>query len=694
MFKKKSLFILPNKITFFIITAGLAWAVYLKTVCPAVYWYDSGEFITACYKLGIPHNPGYPLYCLLGKLFSLFIFRGSIAFKINMVSVICGALTVGFIFLGMEAFGINRIIAAVSALCLAFSQGFWSQATIAEVYTLHTLFVSLLVLSIVYLSQVKEKKNFYKWVVFAGLVFGLDLAHHLSIVLFLPGIFYVIICSTAIRLKREKCFDLKNIVCSVLVFCFCLLPPLLLYLYLPLRSLDNPVLDWGNPENWSNFIAHLSAVQRRSTQVFSLTWLQMFLRGKTLALMYLAQFSFIGIALSLTGLCFIFKRNKPLAVFLCWIIFAETFYALFLNTVSLKATVFGLPVYMVFVFFAAVSLEEIFARLKLGRRENGKLILCYKKSWAGMGVIMTLPLILLGFNFSDQNRSLNYQAQIYGDEIAKYIEEPGIIITAGDNNIFILLCLQNTQQNLDKTFIISKELITAQYSRDWYLEQLKNTYIEPVSRQTPETIGDLWRDVKLSGLDLVKNLDEADLKEEEREKEDPEKSKLENKFSKDPVINKIIKENIDRYRIYATDLVVAGAEYLLPCGPIYRISPEPVKELKSNENGFEYYSDLSEKIRLLKFKNKLDPIAVLAYAGLFNNTGAYYYRRGMLKEAWFCYQTALSLDQGYITAHYNIAVFYEDIGDMEKAKEVYNKILRLQPYCQAARDGLNALKLK
>ena len=53
--------------------AGLAaFVVYLRTLAPTVMWYDMGEFTTASYVLGIAHNTGYPLYILLGKLFTLF----------------------------------------------------------------------------------------------------------------------------------------------------------------------------------------------------------------------------------------------------------------------------------------------------------------------------------------------------------------------------------------------------------------------------------------------------------------------------------------------------------------------------------------------------------------------------------------------------------------------------------------------
>ena len=73
--------------------AGLALAVYLRTLAPTVMWYDMGEFATAAYVLGIAHNTGYPLLMLLGKLFT-YLPLGDIAYRVNLLSAVCAALTV------------------------------------------------------------------------------------------------------------------------------------------------------------------------------------------------------------------------------------------------------------------------------------------------------------------------------------------------------------------------------------------------------------------------------------------------------------------------------------------------------------------------------------------------------------------------------------------------------------------------
>ena len=52
---------------------------------------DSGELVAAVHTLGIPHPSGYPLYVLLGKLFSMALPIGSIAFRMSLFSAVCAA---------------------------------------------------------------------------------------------------------------------------------------------------------------------------------------------------------------------------------------------------------------------------------------------------------------------------------------------------------------------------------------------------------------------------------------------------------------------------------------------------------------------------------------------------------------------------------------------------------------------------
>jgi hypothetical protein len=63
----------------------LTFLVYLKTLAPGVFGFDSAELATGVFTQGIVHPPGYPLYLLIGKLFTFLPIR-DVAYRLNLMS--------------------------------------------------------------------------------------------------------------------------------------------------------------------------------------------------------------------------------------------------------------------------------------------------------------------------------------------------------------------------------------------------------------------------------------------------------------------------------------------------------------------------------------------------------------------------------------------------------------------------------
>ena len=68
----------------------LASIMYVRGLCPTIYWFDSPEFVATTYTLGISHPAGSPTYSLFAKLVTFFPL-GSIAFRVNAFSALVGA---------------------------------------------------------------------------------------------------------------------------------------------------------------------------------------------------------------------------------------------------------------------------------------------------------------------------------------------------------------------------------------------------------------------------------------------------------------------------------------------------------------------------------------------------------------------------------------------------------------------------
>src|ERR1035441_5211642 len=79
----------------FIVAAG----TYLTTMQPSIPFWDCGEFLGAAAQLGISHPPGMPTWTLLGHVFGWFMPLSDPAARYNMLSALCGSLSVMLLYL-------------------------------------------------------------------------------------------------------------------------------------------------------------------------------------------------------------------------------------------------------------------------------------------------------------------------------------------------------------------------------------------------------------------------------------------------------------------------------------------------------------------------------------------------------------------------------------------------------------------
>src|SRR5437773_4527895 len=114
-----------------------AFAVYALGASRTIYVGDSGELVTAVAVLGIPHPSGYPLYVLLGKLWTLAVPIGSIAFRMSLFSAFWAAAACGMLYRLSRETRLSVPASILSALLLAFAPTFWAEANVQRVYALN-----------------------------------------------------------------------------------------------------------------------------------------------------------------------------------------------------------------------------------------------------------------------------------------------------------------------------------------------------------------------------------------------------------------------------------------------------------------------------------------------------------------------------------------------------------------------------
>ena len=231
-----------------VFAGALGLAIYVRSLAPGLLWGDDAEFQLAAWVGGFAHPTGYPLYLLLGWLWTHLLPVGDPAFRMNLFSAMWGGVAAGLVALlamrltrfvaGPNAFGFlgpskvgSRLLGFGAALVFVFTPTFWSQAVVAEVYTLHATFVAAILFALLVWGErrlVGDVRSARRYSYLIALLFGLSLAHHRSTILLIPAALLfvaIVLRGSGWRRPRPR---------QVLGLSMALLAPLLLYLVIPL----------------------------------------------------------------------------------------------------------------------------------------------------------------------------------------------------------------------------------------------------------------------------------------------------------------------------------------------------------------------------------------------------------------------------------------------------------------------------
>ena len=220
-----------------------AFTLYFYTAARYVVLEDDALFIGALHFWGVSHPPGYPAHTLLGGIFYSLLPFGSPALKAHLFSGVAGAAACVALYAVVRQLGGERIIAVCAALAYAVSKSFWSQAVVAEVYTLNSfLFFTLLILCVACQRDDAVARRRRTWLMM-GVIVGLGLAAHyplfgLATVGLLP----------LVPFWRYPLNALIGMITAVLIAVF-------FYGWLLLRSQANPEYNFYGPiSDYSDFL--------------------------------------------------------------------------------------------------------------------------------------------------------------------------------------------------------------------------------------------------------------------------------------------------------------------------------------------------------------------------------------------------------------------------------------------------------
>jgi hypothetical protein len=438
--------------------------IYLFTLCPTVFWWDSGEFIANIAVLGIPHRPGFPIYVLLGRFFSFLPFF-SLALKINFLSALFSAFSLLiFYFAFFEILDLffpgmakKKTPATVSAsaflLVLGFSYSFWIQSVRAEVYSLSILFFALLL----FLSLRCLKTSHVKYIYLFFFLFGLGLGnHHLSLLSTIPALFFLLWSLSAVR-NPSFAINLEKFILSALFF----LLGLSIYLFLPIRSLSNPVLAWGNTRSISGSASSVFALQSLRNLNFSFLS-NMGEKISGIIHLFYDQLTSVCFLISILGMIFLAKYAKRILVFLLLLILGNCASVIFVTTefISTNPDLHGYLLSSLFSLAFLYGLGVFFVIHELGNRSSIIRHLLF-------AIFLLISLIPLSKHFTYANLSHNRMAHDYGYNTINHLDSNSVLFVDNVNLNFILRELQQAEKIRPDLKIIDRGLL----SFDWYIDQ-------------------------------------------------------------------------------------------------------------------------------------------------------------------------------------------------------------------------------
>lgn len=435
---------------FLVLSFLLPFALYMITLAPSVTFFDSGEFLTATASLGSAHSPGYPLFLMYAKPFT-WLPLGNIAFRINvatavssslaclMVCVLTTTLLRNINLLEDERF--NRIAVKfaglAAALSFAFTPRLWLQSNHDKPYPL-LAFISAIIFYLLlrWQEQYREGNERPSYVYVCTFLAGLAMAVHQTVVLLLPAWFLLIVLTDWRMVTRFK--EL------ILATAFAMLG-FSVHLYLPLRALSNPLLNWGDPKTLDQFLWHfLRKGYPTEPPVRDLSLLLAQMRAFNIP----REFTWIGAALTLLGLVYLWRSNRT--VFTAYIVSVALFLLMiagYLNTQSemiFLTEEFFTPLYLLTAVLIGIGLFTLLgyavrsARLpeRIGAPVYGVMAVLF----------FTLPSALCAVNYFENDQHNNYIAIDYASNTLRSLPEKAIMFTWGDSGAFPLWYLQGVER--------------------------------------------------------------------------------------------------------------------------------------------------------------------------------------------------------------------------------------------------------
>jgi Protein O-mannosyl-transferase TMEM260-like len=356
----------------------LAAVLYLLTLAPSVMPGDYAEFQFCAAILGVPHPTGYPLYILLGKLFTL-LPVGDVAYRVNLSSAIYMAGAVGILYatdvkvLKLAGWERGWWAAGVGVALFAVSPTPWSMALVARSYALNALLVSCVVFSLISWRTTRRVLWFYS----SCLFIGLSMVHHATTLLLLPAYcLYLLLVEWETKKQKAEGLNAKMERSAVRfpatarenrhwlrrgLGVLALVVGLSPSLFLMYRFLAGSPYYWGNPSSWKDFFNLLTGGPFHNQVLGFGTGLETQLQRIGFGIGELSeQFTPLGILVGLIGVYVLLRYRRAEAGLLLLMMLSNFAFAV---NYSLVGYLYLIPTYLIWGVFISAGIAWMAAEL-------------------------------------------------------------------------------------------------------------------------------------------------------------------------------------------------------------------------------------------------------------------------------------------------------------------------------------------
>jgi hypothetical protein len=459
--------------------------LYVWTLAPTLYNLDSAEFTTAVATDGLVRATGYPLYLVLGKLWSWLPLSADMGYRLNLFSAVCGAATLFLADRILRRLGVG-LWARLGALgLLATAPYFWSLSLIAEVYTLHTALMAALILALLRWAESPTPWRLALPVLLATVSLG----NHAASVLLIPGCVWFVLTRHPRQLADGRVWLAGGT--AVLLGAS-------IFLTLPLRYAGQPAFNYAGvydahgrflPVNLQTAegLVWLITGQSFAGQMFGYPLSAVGEQAAAYGRQLWTAFLGVGIGPALVGLVVLLRRDWRLGGLLLLMFLANAIF--YVNYRVIDKNTMYLPTYLVWALWLGVGYEALLVgwQKALGR------------PWLLRGVLVTAVLLALLGNWRLVDLSDDWSTRDQSEAILRQVE-PNALVFGWWDTVPAIQYLQFVEGQRPDVLAINRFLISGQDMNALILREIgrrpvyiNNPSIELLRVTQATAVGPLYR---------------------------------------------------------------------------------------------------------------------------------------------------------------------------------------------------------